>query len=451
MKIKLYRSATVGIITENYKLLADPWLTDGEYYGSWCHYPYYDLEKNLDEINSYNGIYISHIHPDHCSDETLKKIDKSIPIYIHKYHAPFLKFKIETMGFNVIEIENGETLKLSNNLQIKIFAADDCNPKLCYKFLGCANFIEKKGSQQIDSMAVISDKKHSILNINDCPFELSKEVVKKIKKKYKNIDVLLTGYGGAGPYPQCIDNFSIEEKLIESKKKQENFLNQTIEYIKIIKPKYYLPFAGTYTLSGKLSNLQNLRGVPSIDDAYNFIDKKLKTYTELSNIKSIKINPESIFDVKKEKCEKDYKIFDHDNFKNYVLKNLVNRKLSYENDEEVEFNEIFELTKTAHKRYLKKINELNINLDTDILLEVLGRYIIIPFNKGKLETVVKNKFTSKNKYVIYKLDVRLLKKILKGPKFAHWNNAEVGSHISFFRKPNVYDRKLYFSMNYFHA
>ena len=144
MKIKLYRSATVGIITENYKLLADPWLTDGEYYGSWCHYPYYDLEKNLDEINSYNGIYISHIHPDHCSDETLKKIDKSIPIYIHKYHAPFLKFKIETMGFNVIEIENGETLKLSNNLQIKIFAADDCNPKLCYKFLGCANFIEKK-------------------------------------------------------------------------------------------------------------------------------------------------------------------------------------------------------------------------------------------------------------------------------------------------------------------
>ena len=53
MKIKLFRSATVGIILENYKILMDPWLTDGEYYGSWSHFPKFDLEKNLDEINSY--------------------------------------------------------------------------------------------------------------------------------------------------------------------------------------------------------------------------------------------------------------------------------------------------------------------------------------------------------------------------------------------------------------
>ena len=83
MKIKLFRSATLGINTKDYNLLTDPWLTDGEYYGSWCHFPYYDLKKNIKEINSYNGIYISHIHPDHCSETTLKSIDKSIPIYIH--------------------------------------------------------------------------------------------------------------------------------------------------------------------------------------------------------------------------------------------------------------------------------------------------------------------------------------------------------------------------------
>ena len=73
MKIKLYRSSTVGLNLSGYKLLMDPWLTDGEYYGSWSHYPYYDLDKNINEINAYNAIYISHIHPDHCSDDTLKK------------------------------------------------------------------------------------------------------------------------------------------------------------------------------------------------------------------------------------------------------------------------------------------------------------------------------------------------------------------------------------------
>ena len=58
MKIKLYRSATVGIISKDYKLLQDPWLTDGEYYGSWYHYPSFEFNNYLDEINSYNGIYI---------------------------------------------------------------------------------------------------------------------------------------------------------------------------------------------------------------------------------------------------------------------------------------------------------------------------------------------------------------------------------------------------------
>ena len=73
MKIKLYRSSTVGINLNGFRILMDPWLTDGEYYGSWCHYPYYDLDKNINEINSYNAIYISHIHPDHSSENTLKK------------------------------------------------------------------------------------------------------------------------------------------------------------------------------------------------------------------------------------------------------------------------------------------------------------------------------------------------------------------------------------------
>ena len=59
MKIKLYRSSTVGLDLKGYKLLMDPWLTDGEYYGSWSHYPFFDLDKSLNEINSYIHSFIS--------------------------------------------------------------------------------------------------------------------------------------------------------------------------------------------------------------------------------------------------------------------------------------------------------------------------------------------------------------------------------------------------------
>ena len=276
MKIKLFRSATVGIILENYKILMDPWLTDGEYYGSWSHFPKFDLEKNLDEINSYNAIYISHIHPDHCSDETLKKIKKDIPVYIHSFHSKFLKFKIERAGFNVIELENNIRTEIAKNTFINVIAADNCDPKLCFKFTGCADFTANGQSQQIDTLSVIDDGKNSIMNINDCPYELATSTFKSLKKKYDKIDILLTGYGGAGPYPQCFDNLNMDEKQVAAKKKERQFLDQALNFIDDLKPNYYLPFAGTYTLSGKLSKLQDLRGVSSVNNAYEYIDNKIK-------------------------------------------------------------------------------------------------------------------------------------------------------------------------------
>ena len=224
MKLKLYRSATVGIDFDGFKILTDPWLTDGEHLGSWSHYPYYDLKSNLSEINSYNIIYISHIHPDHCSVNTLKMIRKDIPFYIHSFHKKFLKRKLENLGFSVFELENGKRHHLTDKVKLNIYAADNCNPELCYSFNGCADFTAKEGSQQVDTLSIIEDNKNVILNVNDCPFELAKSALKDINNQYNKIDVLLTGYCGAGPYPQCFDNLSLNEKKLLLKKKKNNFL-----------------------------------------------------------------------------------------------------------------------------------------------------------------------------------------------------------------------------------
>ena len=65
------------------------------------------------------------------------------------------------------------------------------------------------------------------------------------------------------------------KKKKESYKKKISFLENAFNFLKILKPKYYLPFAGTYLLSGKLSNLNKLRGVATYDEAYDFLDKKI--------------------------------------------------------------------------------------------------------------------------------------------------------------------------------
>ena len=122
-QLKLYRSSTVGITSDNFKLLCDPWLRDGEYYGAWSHYPPYDLDKNLDEINSYDAIYISHIHPDHCSEKTLSMISKDIPIYILAYHSKLIKLlKImmvsNWMDSNSVHIQKIHHLIYMNNARL---------------------------------------------------------------------------------------------------------------------------------------------------------------------------------------------------------------------------------------------------------------------------------------------------------------------------------------------
>lgn len=441
MNIKLYRSATVGLKSGNFKLLMDPWLVDGEYFGSWSHFPKYNINENLSEINSYNAIYISHIHPDHCSDKTLKLINKSIPIYIHSFHSKFLKFKLERMGFNVVEIQNGTTKKISSELSITIYAADNCNPELCYKFFGCADLEASEGSQQIDTIAVFENSKNVIVNTNDCPYELAEDTLKKIKKKYEKIDLLLTGYQNASPYPQCFENLETVEKVNEGKKVALNCLNRSLSSINLLKPEYFLPFAGTYILTGSLSKIDYLRGVPSIDDAFEYLSKNQ------SISKPLMLSTDSEFDFDSKLYSKKYQKFDVKKYNEY-LEFISSKKLDFENEEYPHLDEIYELSKSAHIKYLEKKLSFNMKFDTDIYIEIYDKFIKLCKN-DKLLLEKKSNILSE-KFVVYKVDPRLLKLLLKGPRYAHWNNAEIGSHLKFFRKPNIFERQVYGSMNYFH-
>ena len=98
---------------------------------------------------------------------------------------------------------------------------------MCYKFSGCADLTIKESSQQIDTLSVIDDGKNVLVNVNDCPLELAKSTFIDIKKQYENITCLLTGYGGAGPYPQCFENLNFDEKKVAAEKKEKHFLKQS--------------------------------------------------------------------------------------------------------------------------------------------------------------------------------------------------------------------------------
>ena len=446
MKIKLYRSATVGIETNGFKLLQDPWLTDGEFLGSWSHYPYFDFDNFTDELNSYNAIYISHIHPDHCSEDTLNKLDKNIPVYIHKFHSKFLKFKIERLGFKVIELENNKNFQLSNKVKIKIIAADNCDPMLCFKHIGCADLSVKNGSQQIDTLCVIDDGNEVLVNVNDCPFELAGHHIKKIRYDYDKIDILLTGYQNASAYPQCFENLSLAQKKIGGEIASKKCLDRALSFIKILNPKYYLPFAGTYTLGGQLSVLNSQRYVPTIDEAYDYLEKNIGNKTNIP----IKINPETTFDSCLNETSLPFKNFDKKSWLHHIDNYLSKKKYFYENNESIKTSELHDLIGIAHKKWLDKKRLNNIDIKTNILLHFDDQLVELS-NDINLKFTNINDYSKKKNYVKFKIDKNLLFNLLKGPRFAHWHNAEIGSHIFFDRNPNIFERNVYFSMSYFHV
>ena len=223
MKIRYLKSATVAIETKGVKILTDPWLTDGEYYGAWYHYPEFDYKN--DYFSDIDYIYVSHIHPDHFSKVTFRLLNKDIPVLIHGYETKFLKQNIERLGFKVIELAHNVRTHLKNGVYINILAADNCNPELCSKFFGCGLVESKFGSTQIDTLSVIDDGDFCVLNTNDCPFDLAKDTLKTIKEIYPKIDFLLVGYGGAGPFPQCFV-LSEAEKLKGAANKKSSFWNR---------------------------------------------------------------------------------------------------------------------------------------------------------------------------------------------------------------------------------
>jgi len=212
-----------------------------------------------------------------------------------------------------------------------------------------------------------------------------------------------------------------------------------------------MPFAGTYTLAGKLSKLQSLRGVSTLDNAYNFFENYYSSKNLSDSIKPLKLNTDATFDLNIMEYDKDYQKINYDEYQSYIDLELSNKLLTYEKDEIPSFDEIYELSKKAHQKFLDKMLINNVSLKSDIFVKVNGKSLMLGKNKDLL-VVKSDEINQKSrKYVRYETDIRLLKRLLMGPKYAHWNNAEIGSHLKFFRKPNTFEKEVYGSMVYFHC
>lgn len=438
MKVTHLQSSTQIIDLDGVKVLTDPWLTEGEYYGSWYHYPPFG-EENISNIE-YDYIYVSHIHPDHLSEKTFRALPHKKPVLINNYDSKFVKRKLEMLGFQVIECNNGIPFDFGKGRSITIYAADNCNPEICGRFMGCGHVEKLFGVTSIDSLALFRTPQAIILNTNDCPYELASYTIKANNLDKMKIDLLLVGYAGAGSFPQCFEFENEQDKLQAAETKKLQFLKKAENYINLLRPVTFAPFAGTYILGSRLAPLSEYRGVPSVNAAIDYLNNAIEGASKgiyLQKFDSYECSTRTLNKFN-EKCRRSYEEYKSE---------IAQKPLDYDNDA-WDDDELEDLIESAYSRFIVRAEQIGFKSDTQVM--ICTQRIAFKFSVYNKAEVIQNNCSIAEPYLKIDVDHNLLHRLLRGPRYAHWNNAEIGSHLKYVRKSAVHERGLHHCLCFFH-
>ena len=198
-------------------------------------------------------------------------------------------------------------------------------------------------------------------------------------------------------------------------------------------------------MSGKLSHLNKFRGVPDIEEALNYFKSRI------AQSQGILLNSYEYFDLCDSSQSNGYVSYKAEK-DNYINNNLIHLEMDYEKDSNPSYLDIIKYIPESHERFVKKIEEIGFKSNTIIFISLPNKKDLKIYLNGdnNYDIVDNNEYTKIDKYVRIETDFRLLLRLLKGPRYAHWNNAEIGSHLIIDRNPNIFERGLFYSLYSFH-
>lgn len=257
MRLKFITNACMIYESEGAKILSDPWLTEGIFYGSWYHDP--PITTKVEDLLNVDALYISHIHEDHLDGETLKHFRKDIPIFTLKDKYSFCIKHLEKMGFtNVVGMEHRE-FKGFGPFQLAIFGPFAKHPTHDCEI-----------GNVVDSALLLIAGDKRVLNTNDNMPDA--EAARWLKSQCRPFDLVQLNYNPAGPYPACFNNYSHHEKLIQAERMSEELMTHMSNVAKILNARYTMPFAGQYKLGGDVEHLNQYLGLKTAHEAGAFLE-----------------------------------------------------------------------------------------------------------------------------------------------------------------------------------
>ena len=410
MKVKYIYSACLEIDCDGFKILTDPWFTDGAYDGSWYQFPKVDP---FDFISKPDLVYISHIHPDHYDATFLKALINKfgdIKILIPDLDPNYLIFKGKSDGLDLIPTRHFK------NDKVELFIEENDTGSI----------------SDIDSALIVKEIStgNVLLNLNDCIYnqphvDTLNEIIKSTGNK---IDLLALGYTGAGPYPQTYISLEDEKELLisEGDKKKNGFFDRYKKYIETFNATYHLPFAGEYILGGKLSFLNDYRGVADAYEVKSIDDRAIVLLNggEIDLVNNV---------VKKERLS----VYSEQELKKRIS-DVKDCLLDYEKEIFLPIDKI-NFMRLLNAASMKAVKKSEVDEEYHLIFSILDNddQVKLRFDINTQDGAVRPMpLDAEVEYLQFseiKIDYRYLYGLLT--TVYHWNNAEVGSQFFTKRYP----------------
>jgi len=422
MKLTHIDNACCIYESKGYKLLADPWLTDGAFEGSWFHYP--PLVTTFEDIKDVDALYISHLHPDHYDETILKQFRRDIPILVLDHGANFLIKKLTALGFTHLNKLKDKQTAIMGPMEVTLYAPFVSHP---FDNSNLGNFI--------DSAMVVEAEGKVVLNANDNTPD--KAAGKMLYDRHGKFSVVQLKDSLAGAYPSCFTNLTSDQKLSEAKRLINRQLIAMCQVADTMKAEWFQPFAGDYTLGGRLADKNPYLGVAGKQYSAQFIASR---YSEKYGIltKPLILNERGSLDLVTGELLSSYRnsIISYEKW----LERAKQIKYPYELDPTVSMDDLTDKLNTARER-LAKFQDKH-HYYPNLVISINGYKFFMGDEKM-------NFMNSKPNRIEFTLDNRALSGVLD--RRYHWNNLEVGCHIEMKREPNVYDPDLVNAMCFFHV
>jgi hypothetical protein len=224
MRLEYISHSCFVIHTKGKKLVFDPWITGSAYRNQWHLFPKPVSTRNVEDADA---VLISHGHEDHLHGASLKMISRNAHVFFPFQWRKGAVDYFRHLGFAVVTEAVGFRSYSFEHVTIT--------------YLGYA----------LESVIVVECEGQVIVNINDALNSnhetATNFLLKKIKARWKKIDYLLSGWSGAGYFPNKVKYNGKDDKEVGMIREQY-FADNFCKFTHFLQPRIAVPFAPGFVL-----------------------------------------------------------------------------------------------------------------------------------------------------------------------------------------------------------